>query len=918
VLKTTIPDVPTGFGLDMEQFLLSLKEIAEAREGMRGPEEDRFITLADIRNLSEIGVSGDTIPTPFTDADPISPPTNMLVAPGTWVNKITWLNTKDPHLAGVEIWHNTVTSVTEATRIAVVGRSTSQYIHTVDYVTLDNYYWIRSISYAGRYSTWVPTLEQGGYYVPARDTLGQRIDGVLDALLGATPDLYDPLVVYEYKDHVRWTAADGVTRRYRRTNYNLGVSGFAPSNTLYWDRVGILVEGEIDGQPTVGINGNLVVDKTILARSIETSGLVVGDGSGSTILMGNGVIEVKHVSTADASRLVNDLSQSTGENLFYDPSFINQISGSNYWVLSGLAGERVHFGNTLGEDGTPGAKFDVVNGMYTYVHTRPHIVCKTGDEFYMLVRCFISTDFNASRLFPQLMVHDYTGDNIIQFKSAGDVPLTVRNQWITHKVKVQVTVTGAASMQVMPLQCLTDGTAGYFKISYCYISKAEPGATVGAEWGWNIKKQPVLPALVETYEFSDALDKWQRYYGPQDEITIEQVSDSITGGRILRVGNNSGNDHALLVHRQLIPFDPELTYKLKFRVRRTAGTGTVYLGVWGVGADGVTLVNVNGLNDTGNHYYSAGANAAPGSSWTEFVGYIKGAGTPTQEARPLITNPAQLHSNVRYMRLGLIANYNGAAGITEVDVASIEILTGEVLWNGITGPGTPEDSATNDAPWRHSSDITKIDGGKIYTSTIVANAIAAGQITANHVGTNQIIANSGNIGNALLVTDHYSNLSVTEGKIGNLAVSTLKIQNNAVTVPVFSYIAGPSGHELSYSTWYTVATIGLETYGQPVMVLLSIRLVKRILKDWAVKVFELQIQDAGTLDVLKSCKMPSVWWEPVDEYYELRASHFNVLFHQQNPPSPAQYRIRAYLAKKSGTEAEWAEDSSTFAIGLKK
>jgi len=43
--------------------------------------------------------------------------------------------------------------------------------------------------------------------------------------------------------------------------------------------------------------------------------------------------------------------------------------------------------------------------------------------------------------------------------------------------------------------------------------------------------------------------------------------------------------------------------------------------------------------------------------------------------------------------------------------------------------------------WKHTTDATKIDGGKIYTNTIVADVIAANTITANEIAGNTITAN---------------------------------------------------------------------------------------------------------------------------------------------------------------------------------
>jgi hypothetical protein len=79
--------------------------------------------------------------------------------------------------------------------------------------------------------------------------------------------------------------------------------------------------------------------------------------------------------------------------------------------------------------------------------------------------------------------------------------------------------------------------------------------------------------------------------------------------------------------------------------------------------------------------------------------------------------------------------------------------------------------ATNDVLFRHPSDQTKIDGGVIYTGTIVANAI----------GTNLIVAHSANIGTAVVTTAKIADAAITEAKIGTAAITEAKIKNAAIT-----------------------------------------------------------------------------------------------------------------------------------------
>jgi hypothetical protein len=55
-------------------------------------------------------------------------------------------------------------------------------------------------------------------------------------------------------------------------------------------------------------------------------------------------------------------------------------------------------------------------------------------------------------------------------------------------------------------------------------------------------------------------------------------------------------------------------------------------------------------------------------------------------------------------------------------------------------------SATNDSIFRHSTDTTKIDGGKIFTGSILADSIGANQITANKLSVSTLSAITANMG----------------------------------------------------------------------------------------------------------------------------------------------------------------------------
>lgn len=266
-----IPVVPNDESPSLKKFLSSIKELVETREGRRGIHADRFVTFADLGTYEfAASIPDGTYVEPGDlaelDGSVPDPPTNLVVAKGNWYNHLTWTVPTSDIVSHTEIWCSTSQDRSLATRIAIVTYPQAEYDHRVPIVTDNHYYWIRSISFAGLYSTWEPSSALGGELVEGDATVGETIDRTLDILLGTTPDLYNALLVYHKGDLVRYVDTDGTTRRYRYINDT--PSGNLPTNTTYWERIGILVQGDVDGIPTVGIDGNLVVDDTILARNI--------------------------------------------------------------------------------------------------------------------------------------------------------------------------------------------------------------------------------------------------------------------------------------------------------------------------------------------------------------------------------------------------------------------------------------------------------------------------------------------------------------------------------------------------------------------------------------------------------------------------------------------------------------------------
>jgi hypothetical protein len=187
------------------------------------------------------------------------------------------------------------------------------------------------------------------------------------------------------------------------------------------------------------------------------------------------------------------------------------------------------------------------------------------------------------------------------------------------------------------------------------------------------------------YDFGNQASKWVNGPSGTGTMTTVAVSDAASGGHVMRcVGYIQGAYRPDL----LIPFDPGVTYRVTVRVRQTVdnstpGTNqTLYAGVTGIAADGVTFVNITGAASTGSQAYAAVRATAltTGSGWITYTGYIKGTATTGDAGpNPNPTSPMRLHQNVKYISPSLYLNYTGGSGTAELDVFTIEVVeTGQV------------------------------------------------------------------------------------------------------------------------------------------------------------------------------------------------------------------------------------------------
>jgi hypothetical protein len=186
--------------------------------------------------------------------------------------------------------------------------------------------------------------------------------------------------------------------------------------------------------------------------------------------------------------------------------------------------------------------------------------------------------------------------------------------------------------------------------------------------------------FLDSFESETSISEWFNSLG-NGELSIETDPDSELGGFVLKIGDNLDNDQVWLSSIANIPFDPNITYKIKVRAKQTLGTGTAYFGLVGVAADGTTLVNITGVDSFASQHYHVASGTDIPPVYTTYTGYTKGFGLEfgTSGSSPDSDSAGKMHPDVRYIRPVMIVNYNGQSGITYVDYMSIESMAGADL-----------------------------------------------------------------------------------------------------------------------------------------------------------------------------------------------------------------------------------------------
>lgn len=103
------------------------------------------------------------------------------------------------------------------------------------------------------------------------------------------------------------------------------------------------------------------------------------------------------------------------------------------------------------------------------------------------------------------------------------------------------------------------------------------------------------------------------------------VADPDTAtGTFVQLGNNAGNDAVAAFDSNFVPFNPTRTYVIRYRYRRTAGTGNVWLQLMGKSADGQYVNNMDVLVSGPARYCDFVVNDTTSSGWVTGAKHVRG------------------------------------------------------------------------------------------------------------------------------------------------------------------------------------------------------------------------------------------------------------------------------------------------------
>ena len=260
------PTLPSPAAPD---FLEKVKTLLDLREGQTRDQDERFVTVKMLRaGGGAMGGGGNTIivnpgsgggGSGGIDATPPSSPTNLVITNNIISHILTWKNPAESDFSQVQIWRSETQDRTQAKLVGVATAPTETITLAGISPRSNYYYWIRAVDTSGNYSLWTPDDVMGGELVA-----GQFATSINDAL----------------------------TQLFDDTNYMTNHTIIADSFKIIQPNAGLTTGkpvfsvGNINGQPSVGIKGDLIIDGTILGKALHTETITADKIGAGAIIAG--------------------------------------------------------------------------------------------------------------------------------------------------------------------------------------------------------------------------------------------------------------------------------------------------------------------------------------------------------------------------------------------------------------------------------------------------------------------------------------------------------------------------------------------------------------------------------------------------------------------------------------------------------
>lgn len=286
---------------------------------------------------------------------------------------------------------------------------------------------------------------------------------------------------------------------------------------------------------------------------------------------------------------------------------------------------------------------------------------------------------------------------------------------------------------------------------------------------------------------------------------VKVNSEEGVGGKLLRLGDNVGNDVVWIHGKTFIAYDASTLYKVRARFKRVTGTGIIYVGIAAKNADKSKYVTTTGTFTTsmGSSNYLV-SYAPPLGVWQTLEFFVTGQSLAAASGNGSITTPRNMQVNAKHITPMFIANY-GATGEVLLDYVTIEVANEHVnIAANSTAISTTntEVSRVNGVVVSQGTAITKLTGDLAATNGTVATKADSSALT---VVDNKLTTVDGK------TTTNASAITTLNGKMSTVEGTLLTKADGSALTALTTRVTNAEGVNSTQSTNITTLTNNLAT-----------------------------------------------------------------------------------------------------------